>query len=58
MSLYVRRTCICGRRLTTDSNEYHCSQACEDETARRAEQREAEDAALDACRPWDDEEAA
>jgi hypothetical protein len=55
---FVRRTCMCGRRFATDSNEYFCSQLCEDESIRLAEERDAEDRALDACRPWDDEDTA
>ncbi len=54
MILYVRRMCSCGRAFATDCNEYFCSQECEDHARMLAEEREAEDLALDACRPMDD----
>lgn len=53
MSLYAHRTCICGRSFTTDCNEYTCSRECEDYAWERQAEREAEDAALDATRPYD-----
>lgn len=50
-SNFVRRVCICGREFGTDCNEWFCSQECEDHAREEAEEREAADAALDACRP-------